>query len=127
MSASIYWQVEFTPLPLSETRLPARRRRLKDELGAEMNEDQAALLAEQMRRALDLMKAEVNALKAQQAHDRELVRHRLSALEGRSDDHELRLRTATDGVTQFKMWAGLASGGSGLMAFVALIRAFLGG
>lgn len=92
-----------------------------------MNEDQAALLAEQMRRALDLMKAELNALKAQQAHDRELVRHRLSALEGRADDHELRLRSATDGVTQFKMWAGLASGGSGLMALAALIRAFFGG
>jgi hypothetical protein len=32
----------------------------------------------------------------------------------------------TDGVTQFKVFSGLASGGSGIMALAAFIRSFLG-
>jgi phage head maturation protease len=90
-------------------------------------EEQAALFAEQMRHALDLLRAEVNALRALHEHDMEMCHHRLSSLETSSRDHELRIRADTDGVTQFKMWAGLASGGSGLMALAALIRSFLGG
>lgn len=90
-------------------------------------EGQAALIAEQVRHALDLMKAEVDALRATQDHDREMARHRLSDLETRSVDHELRIRSATDGVTAFKIWSGLASGGSGLVSLVALVRAFFGG
>lgn len=90
-------------------------------------EDQAALFAEQMRHAMDLLRAEVNSLHALHDHDMEMCRLRLSSLETASRDHELRIRADTDGVTQFKMWAGLASGGSGLMALAALIRSFLGG
>jgi hypothetical protein len=30
-------------------------------------------------------------------------------------------------VTQFKLFSGLASGGSGLMSLAALLKAFLGG
>jgi phage head maturation protease len=90
-------------------------------------EEQAALFAEQMRHALDLLRAEVNALRALHEHDMEMCHHRLGSLETSTRDHELRIRADTDGVTQFKMWAGLASGGSGLMALAALIRSFLGG
>ena len=90
-------------------------------------EEQAALFAEQIRHALDLLRAEVNALRAQHEHDMDMCHHRLGSLETASRDHELRIRADTDGVTQFKMWAGLASGGSGLMALAALIRSFLGG
>jgi hypothetical protein len=90
-------------------------------------EEQAALFAEQMRHALDLLRAEVDALRAQHNHDRDMANLRLTSLETAVHDHELRIRSDTDGVTQFKMWAGLASGGSGLMALAALIRSFLGG
>ncbi len=90
-------------------------------------EEQAALFAEQMRHALDLLRAEVDALRALHEHDMEMCHHRLGGLETTSRDHELRIRADTDGVTQFKMWAGLASGSSGLMALAALIRSFFGG
>ena len=89
-------------------------------------EQQAALFAEQMRHALDLLRAELDALRAQHSHDRELANHRITSLEAAVRDHELRIRADTDGVTQFKMWAGLASGTSGLMALAALLRSFFG-
>ncbi len=90
-------------------------------------EEQAALFAEQMRHALDLLRAEVDALRALHNHDMDMCTHRLNSLETTVRDHELRIRADTDGVTQFKMWAGLASGSSGLMALAALIRSFFGG
>jgi hypothetical protein len=90
-------------------------------------EEQAALFAEQMRHALDLLRAEVDTLRALHEHDMEMCSLRLTSLETAVRDHELRIRADTDGVTQFKMWAGLASGGSGLMALAALIRSFFGG
>ena len=77
-----------------------------------------------MRHALDLLRAELDALRALHSHDRELANHRITALEAAVRDHELRIRADTDGVTQFKMWAGLASGTSGLMALAALLRSF---
>ncbi len=92
-----------------------------------MTEEEIALLSEQMKRAVDRIRADMDALGAIQSHDREMNQHRLVALETRADDHELRLRTATEGVTQFKIWAGFASGGSGIVSLVALLRAFFGG
>ncbi|MEN4040722.1 MAG: hypothetical protein ROW52_04985 [Anaerolineaceae bacterium] len=92
-----------------------------------MNEDQATLFSQQIQHALDLMRADIDALKAIQNHDRSLSAHRLAALEERANDHELRIRAATDGVTQFKMWAGFASGSSGIVSLIALLKAFLGG
>ena len=92
-----------------------------------MTEEEMALIAEQMKRAVDRVRADMDALRATQAHDREMNERRLAALETRAEDHELRLRAATEGVTQFKIWAGFASGGSGLVSLVALLRAFIGG
>ena len=74
------------------------------------------LIAEQLSHVIDLLKA-----------DNRLLTHRVECLEKSVDDHETRLRSATDGVTQFKTWAGLAAGGSTLMSIIALLRAFLGG
>jgi hypothetical protein len=92
-----------------------------------MNEDQAALFSQQIQHALDLMRADIDAIKAVSNHDRSLNAHRLNVLEERANDHEMRIRAATDGVTQFKMWAGFASGGSGIFSLIALLRAFFGG
>lgn len=91
-----------------------------------MDENQIALITEQIKHALDLMQAELQALRAQQEHDRQMIFHRLDELDELARDHETRLRSATDGVLQFKVWAGLASGGSGLISLAALVRAFLG-
>jgi hypothetical protein len=80
-----------------------------------MNDQEIALLAEQLKRAIDRLHAE-GRLSAQ----------RLDALEKAAADHEARLRAVTDGVTQFKVWSGLTAGGSGLMALLAFLRSFLG-
>jgi hypothetical protein len=87
----------------------------------------AALIAEQFRHALDLQQARLEALALRLEHLDQLVSHRLEALEGLAGDHEQRLRGNSEGVTQFKTWAGLASGGSSLMSIIALLKAFLGG
>jgi hypothetical protein len=88
-----------------------------------MNEDQIALITEQIKHGLDLMQAELRAMRTQQEHDRQMVNQRLEELEELSRDHETRLRAATDGVVQFKVW----SGGSSLISLAALVRTFLGG
>lgn len=92
-----------------------------------MKEEQAAVIAGQLRHALDLMQAEINALQARQSHQAEMTHQRLCVLEKRADDQEARLRSASEGVTQFKVFSGLAAGGSGLMSLAALVRAFFGG
>ena len=80
-----------------------------------------------MRHALDLLRADLDGLQVRLAHQDEMNSHRLKLLEGIANDHEARLRTATDGVTQFKMWTGLVSGSAGLAALTALVKSFLGG
>lgn len=91
-----------------------------------MDENEAALIAEQVKHALDLLRAEIGALESQQTCDRLMVDHRLAALEALARDQEERLRAATDGVVQFKVWSTLGSGGSGLLALAALARSFFG-
>ena len=89
--------------------------------------DDTALIAEQISHALDLMKADLAAIKAEGNHRQELNVFRLEALEGQGRDHETRIRSAHDGVVQFKLFSGLASGGSSILAVIALIKAFFGG
>ena len=57
----------------------------------------------------------------------DLFHHLVTLLEEGMRVHEMRLRAASEGVTQFKLFSGLASGSSGLMSLVALIKAVLGG
>jgi len=92
-----------------------------------MDNDQVALITEQMRHALDLMRAGIDALQTQQSHDRQMSDQRLAALERTAADQEQRLRAATEGVTQYKVWAGLAGGGSSILSVLAMLRAFIGG
>lgn len=88
---------------------------------------ETALLKEQFTHMLDLMQGKLTQLEEQQKHDREFNAHRLDQLEEDTKDHETRLRSNTEGVTQFKLFSGLASGGSGILAVIALLKAFLGG
>jgi hypothetical protein len=92
-----------------------------------MPSDETALIAEQISHALDLMKADLSAIKAEADHRQEFNTFRLKALEDQGHDHETRIRSAHDGVVQFKLFSGLASGGSSILATVALIKAFFGG
>ena len=92
-----------------------------------MDEIQAALLSEQIRHAIDLLRSDLELLQTRLEHQSELNSHRLKILEERSADQEMRIRSATEGVTAFKVWTRLASGSAGLAALAALIKSFLGG
>lgn len=87
---------------------------------------EAELAAERLARTVDRLRAELNELRAAQLHERALVEQRLHTLENQAVDHESRIRTATDGVIQFKVWSGLASGGSSIMALIAFVKSFFG-
>jgi len=90
-----------------------------------MGEDQTSqLLTEQLKHLNTLYKARIDALEEKLRHTKEISDHRLATLEALTQDHETRIREATQGVTQFKLFSGLASGGSGIMSIVALIKAF---
>jgi len=92
-----------------------------------LEDKSAALLTEQLRHANNLLQAKIRTLETRLAHQQAMNDQRLGNLEEGMRDHETRIRTATEGVTQFKLFSGLASGGSGLMSLVAILKAFLGG
>jgi hypothetical protein len=96
-------------------------------MGFKLSEEEdleARLLAAQMKHAFDLARNEIQTVKVLQDHYKAFTDHRLQQLEEVVKDHEQRLRAATDGVTQFKTFHTLASGGSSLMSFIALIKSF---
>ena len=67
------------------------------------------LLAEQLSHTLDLVKADLRMMEL-----------RVRAAEETVKDHEERLRAVTDSATQFKVLAGLATGG-GLLSIISLL------
>jgi hypothetical protein len=90
-----------------------------------MDDTQATLIAEQLKNAIGALRTDIQRLETEVRHQREFTEHRLKMLEEDGRDHEQRLRDNTAGVTQFKVWSGLASGGSGLMSIAALLKSFL--
>jgi regulator of replication initiation timing len=99
-----------------------------------MGEDQAAVISEQLGRLKDNIESRFQKIEALINHQNEISEERLIALRFEvgdlrraKEDHETRIRTATEGVTQFKMYSGLANGGSGLLSIIALIKSFFGG
>lgn len=88
------------------------------------------LIAEKLNHALDLIRAQNEAVKVQQDHDREVIKLKFEAIEARiksssekEADFETRLRDATTGVIQSRFFIGLA-GGSVLLAIASLIKSF---
>ena len=92
-----------------------------------MEDKTGALLTAQMRHDTQLISTQIGSLEARVVHQTALIHQRLTLLEEQIRDHETRLRAAAEGVAQFKIFSGLASGGSGLMSLVALLKAFFGG
>jgi hypothetical protein len=92
-----------------------------------MESKDQALLTEQLRHANHLLQGQIRALQTQLEHQQGMNQQRLLILEEQIRDHEKRIRAASEGVTQFKLFAGLTSGGSGLMSLAAILKAFLGG
>jgi hypothetical protein len=85
------------------------------------------LLAERLGHLVDLLRGDMEKLRHELAYEHTLVEQHLGQLETMARDHEQRLRQVNDGVVQFKVWAGLASGGSVLASLAALLRAFIQG
>ena len=92
-----------------------------------MDPEQMEVILERFSRATNLLRTDLRELRLTLQHAIELNQVRLATLEKQADDHELRLRAASEGVTQFKVWSGLTAGGSGLVSLIALIKTFWGG
>jgi hypothetical protein len=95
-------------------------------MGSDLDREdlEAQLVAAKLAHTIDLLRNEIDGVKNLQEHYREFTDHRLKQLEDDVKDHETRIRAATDGVTQFKTFHTLASGGSGFMSLLALIKSF---
>lgn len=85
---------------------------------------EAQLIAERLKSSVQLLRAEVAQLEAAIKHDQELWASRVGRLEKNADDFEARIRALTDAAVQFKLLAGLATGG-GLLSLLALLRELL--
>jgi len=99
-----------------------------------MGEDQTAVISEQLGRLKDNIESRLQRIEVLINHQNEISEERLRALRVEvgdlrraKEDHETRIRSATEGVTQFKMYSGLANGGSGLLSIIALVKSFFGG
>ena len=74
---------------------------------------------------LESIRGEIRLIRAELEHNRELSERRLTAIEKICEDHETRLRDVTNGVTQFRFWSSVSSGGSTAMSLLALIKSFI--
>ena len=83
---------------------------------------QSKLIAHQLKHTIDLFRFEIDTLKTEQKHIKEISNRRLSELEKNTRDHEQRLRRIQDDVTRNKVVHGLASTGSSFMSLIALLR-----
>jgi len=90
-----------------------------------LNDPGTDLIAAQLRHTIDLLKAELMRNNAALLHYKELSEQRLIELEEARRDHEERLRRLQESATQFKVLAGLATGG-GLLSLIALVRMLSG-
>jgi hypothetical protein len=89
-------------------------------------EDQVILFGEQFRLYMDVMDAKLDRIELNQEHLKEMLENRLNFLEKQGEDHETRIRSATEGVTQFKIRNGITTVGSGVLSILAMLKAFLG-
>jgi hypothetical protein len=90
----------------------------------DQDDSQNRLIAEQLGHTLDLIRAEISSIQAEQAHQVEMSTLRLKSLEDKAGDFEKRLRDLTESATQFKLLVSLAVGG-GLLSVIALMRSLL--
>jgi hypothetical protein len=81
----------------------------------------------QLTEIVNAMNSKLDRIELNQMHIKEMIEYRLANLEKQGDDQETRIRTATEGVTQFKVKSGLTSAGSGLLSIIALLKSFIGG
>ena len=74
---------------------------------------------------LEAIRGDIRLLRSELEHSRELNERRLSAIEKICEDHESRLRDVATGVTQFRFWSSVTSGGSTAMSLLAVLKSFI--
>lgn len=84
--------------------------------------DSISLLNEQLKHISYIIDSRFILLDEKLVTLRQFVDDRFSSIDRIIQDHESRIRDATEGVTQFKLFFGLASGGSTVMSIFALIK-----
>lgn len=89
-----------------------------------VEELEGQLLSAQLRHTIDLLRAENEKLSLILQNHIIADNRRVAELEKNSQDHEERLRSLAEAATQFRLLAGLATGG-GLLALVDLLRALM--
>ena len=77
------------------------------------------------RSILEEIRGDIRMLRSELEHNRELNERRLNAIEKICEDHESRLRDVATGVTQFRFWSSVTSGGSTAMSLLAVLRSFI--
>ena len=80
---------------------------------------------EESRTLLESIRGEIKLMRAELQHNRELTERRLETIEKICGDHEERLRDVAAGVTQFRFWSSVSSGGSTAMSILALLKSFI--
>lgn len=78
------------------------------------------------RELLESLRGDVKLMRSELEHLRMLNEQRLRSIEKVCEDHETRLRDVTAGVTQFRFWSSVTSGGSTAMSILALLKTFIG-
>ena len=87
-------------------------------------EEKELMIGAELKHVVDMMDAKLDRIELNQVHLKELLEHRLYYVEKQVEDHETRIRVATEGITQFKVRSGLTSAGSGLLSIMAILRSF---
>ena len=77
------------------------------------------------RSILEEIRGDIRMLRSELEHNREMNERRLRAIEKICEDHESRLRDVATGVTQFRFWSSVTSGGSTAMSLLAVLRSFI--
>lgn len=87
----------------------------------------AGLIAERLRRAVDLLDSRYSRLESEQEHRSQLMLQRIEALEKSELDQEARLRTVADGVIRLNTQGSLAAIGQSMLSLIlAAIAAWIG-
>ena len=81
----------------------------------------AALVAEKVKYTINLLRAETRGLAEKHNADLSFIIHRLDELEKCRQDHETRLRAATEGVTQFKSMISFVSLAATLLSIISIL------
>lgn len=85
------------------------------------------LVAERLRRAVDLLDARHARLESEQLHQVRLMLQRVEALEKSQADQEARLRAVADGVIRLNTQGSLAAVGQSMLSLVlAAVAAWIG-